>query len=195
LIHSTAVGDGEAAREEQLAREVLGAGPHRAAAERHLCELLAPRIHLYALRRLRTYADAADVTQEALAVVVGALRDGKVNDVARISHFALGTTRHLVARVLRGERARRELRDAAEDCVEVTPRPEIWTLDMYSLARCFEKLAEREQRVLGMTYYEDRSADEIAGSLGLTSTNVRVIRHRALLQLRACIDHNHGGGP
>ena len=51
-------------REEHLARAVLDGGAERAAAERRLCELLAPRVHLYALRRLKSYADAADVTQE-----------------------------------------------------------------------------------------------------------------------------------
>jgi RNA polymerase sigma-70 factor (ECF subfamily) len=188
------MGDAEMQGEERLARAVLNGGAERSTAERRLCELLAPRVHLYALRRLRRYADAADVTQETLAIVVDALRNGKVNDTARISQFALGTSRHLVSRVLRGERARRELREAM-DPFEVTPMPEVWSIDMRTLAHCFEKLAERERRVIGLTFYDDCSADEIATTLGLTSANVRVIRHRALLQLRACIDSNHGGAP
>lgn len=179
-------------REEHLARAVLDGGAERAAAERRLCELLAPRVHLYALRRLKSYADAADVTQETLAVVVDALRQGKVNDAARIAHFALGTSRHLVSRIVRGERARRELHLAMEEPFSVTPPPEAWSIDMRMLVQCFEKLDERGRRVIGMTFYEDCTAQEIASTLGLTSANVRVIRHRALLQLRACMDSNGG---
>jgi DNA-directed RNA polymerase specialized sigma24 family protein len=34
-----------------------------------------------------------------------------------------------------------------------------------------------------MSFFEDRTTDDIAARLGLTATNVRVIRHRALAKL------------
>ena len=182
-------------RAVDLARAVLDAGAHRAAAERDLCELLAPRVHLFALRRLRSYADAADVTQETLSVVVDALRTQKLHDATRVAQFALGTSRHLVSRVLRGERMRRALQDVIEDdTVAATSPPELWSLDFRTLVQCLEKLGERDRRVVGMTFYDDRTADEIATTIGLTIANVRVIRHRALVQLRACVDANSSGG-
>jgi RNA polymerase sigma-70 factor, ECF subfamily len=186
--HHDAVGDAELNLEERLARAVLEGDERRAAAERELCEQLAPRLHLYAVRRLRTTADAADVTQETLAVVVDALRKGKVNDPSRIPQFALGTCRHLVSRVLRGERARLDLRHALDQPSTASPEPEVWRIDLRTLVGCFEKLADRDQRVVAMTFHDDCTADEIAAALGLTPANVRVIRHRALLQLRACVD-------
>jgi RNA polymerase sigma-70 factor, ECF subfamily len=176
-------------RAEPLARAVLDGGAHRADAERSLCELLAPRVHLFALRRLRSYADAADVTQETLTVVVDALRNRKLHDATRVTQFALGTSRHLVSRVVRGDRMRRALQDVVkeETPAAITP-PELWSLDFRTLLQCLEKLGERDRRVVGMTFYEDRTADEIATTIGLTIANVRVIRHRALVQLRACVD-------
>jgi RNA polymerase sigma factor (sigma-70 family) len=182
----------EVLHEEQLARAVRDGGERRAGAEQSLCRLLGPRIHLYALRRLRSHADAADVMQETLTFVVDALRKGKVDDLARINHFALGTGRHLVLRVLRGERARRGLQDAIGEPFNVCPGPEVWRLDMPSLLSCLEKLVERDRRIIGMTFYDDRSSDEIAATVGLTSANVRVIRHRALVQLRTCVDGHQG---
>jgi DNA-directed RNA polymerase specialized sigma24 family protein len=38
-----------------------------------------------------------------------------------------------------------------------------------------------------MTFYDERTAAETAGFLGISEANVRVIRHRALRQLRACM--------
>jgi RNA polymerase sigma-70 factor, ECF subfamily len=182
-------------RAVDLARAVLDGGAHRAAAERDLCKLLAPRVHLFALRRLRSYADAADVTQETLSVVVDALRNAKLHDATRVAQFALGTGRHLVSRVIRGERMRRALRDVIEDDAHgATSPPELWSLDFQTMVQCLEKLGERDRRVVGMTFYEDRTADEIATTIGLSTANVRVIRHRALVQLRTCVDANSSGG-
>jgi RNA polymerase sigma factor (sigma-70 family) len=187
--------DPEMKRAEHLARAVVDGGAHRAAAERDLCALLGPRVHLFALRRLRSYADAADVTQETLSIVVEALRNSKVQDAARIAQFALGTSRHLVSRVIRGERTRRALQDVmADETSSAISPPELWSLDFRTLLQCLEKLGERDRRVVGMTFHDDRTADEIATTIGLSTANVRVIRHRALVQLRDCIDANSTGG-
>jgi RNA polymerase sigma factor (sigma-70 family) len=118
-----------------------------------------------------------------------------VQDAARIAQFALGTSRHLVSRVIRGERTRRALQDVmADDTSSAISPPEVWSLDFRMLLQCLEKLGERDRRVVGMTFHDDRTADEIATTIGLTTANVRVIRHRALVQLRACVDVNGTGG-
>jgi RNA polymerase sigma-70 factor, ECF subfamily len=41
--------------------------------------------------------------------------------------------------------------------------------------------------VVVLTFFADRSADEVAKELGLAAGNVRVIRHRALAKLRECM--------
>jgi RNA polymerase sigma-70 factor, ECF subfamily len=39
-----------------------------------------------------------------------------------------------------------------------------------------------------MTFYDDAPADAIAGRIGVSAGNVRVIRHRGLDKLRRCVD-------
>jgi RNA polymerase sigma-70 factor, ECF subfamily len=41
--------------------------------------------------------------------------------------------------------------------------------------------------VVLMTFFADKSGDEVAKELGLSAGNVRVVRHRALARLRACM--------
>ena len=61
-------------------------------------------------------------------------------------------------------------------------------IDRRRLERCLGHLAQRESTVVRMTFQEDRPADEIARLLGITPGNVRVIRHRALARLQACVE-------
>ena len=59
--------------------------------------------------------------------------------------------------------------------------------DTGKLAACLEALAERERTVVVLTFFADKSGDEVARELGLTAGNVRVIRHRAIARLRGCM--------
>jgi RNA polymerase sigma-70 factor (ECF subfamily) len=56
------------------------------------------------------------------------------------------------------------------------------------LAECLDRLSERPRAVLMMTFYAERDAAEIAEELTLSPGNVRVTRHRALAQLRLCME-------
>jgi RNA polymerase sigma-70 factor (ECF subfamily) len=63
-------------------------------------------------------------------------------------------------------------------------------LDDASLLHCLERLSERERSILVMTFYDDRQAKDVAIDLGISEGNVRVIRHRGLERLRACMGSN-----
>jgi RNA polymerase sigma-70 factor, ECF subfamily len=69
----------------------------------------------------------------------------------------------------------------------VPDQPSMPTLDDRQLAGCVQALSERDRSVVVMTFYDERTAAETAGFLGISEANVRVIRHRALRQLRACM--------
>jgi RNA polymerase sigma-70 factor (ECF subfamily) len=93
-----------------------------------------------------------------------------------------------VTDLLRGQRRREEIlqRHAHElpvADIHVAPR-----LDHERVARCLERLAERERAVLVMSFYDEQPADAVGRSLGLSAGNVRVIRHRGLHNLRRCVD-------
>ena len=84
------------------------------------------------------------------------------------------------------ERQTNLLEEFGSALIPVQPAPP--PLDDERLARCVEALRERERSVIVMTYYDETSAIETGRSLGISEANVRVIRHRALKQLRACME-------
>jgi len=61
-------------------------------------------------------------------------------------------------------------------------------LDLIRLQDCLRRLPERERSVMVLTFYQEESSDSLAFTLGLTSANARVIRHRALRRLRDCME-------
>jgi RNA polymerase sigma-70 factor (ECF subfamily) len=73
------------------------------------------------------------------------------------------------------------------DTAEAVEVPESPALDGEKLAACLQALAERERTVVVLTFFADKSGDEVGKELGLSAGNVRVIRHRALGRLRVCM--------
>ena len=65
--------------------------------------------------------------------------------------------------------------------------PSVPHLDREQLTRCVQGLKERERTVVVMTFYDERTGADVASFLGISEANVRVIRHRAVHQLRECM--------
>jgi RNA polymerase sigma-70 factor (ECF subfamily) len=145
---------------------------------------MAPRIRLYGLRHLRDEQAAADLVQQVLMMTIESMRAGKVRDLAKIESFVLGTCRMVVRVIRRGGARRERLLEQYLPPVSAFPEP---APDLDKLAECLGRLAERERSVVVMTFYEEHSSETVARALGLSSENVRVIRHRALGRLRKCI--------
>ncbi|HSD19354.1 MAG TPA: sigma-70 family RNA polymerase sigma factor [Anaeromyxobacter sp.] len=165
----------------------ISADPGRdRAAEGEVCRRFAPRIRLYGLRHLRDDTAAADLVQEVLLVVLDRLRSGALREPDRLASFVLGACRLAVSDRRRGASRREALlaRYGPDLAVGEAERPR---LDVDRLDRCLEGLPPRERAVLQLTFYADRSSDQIAGELETTPGNVRVVRHRGLLHLRACM--------
>jgi RNA polymerase sigma-70 factor (ECF subfamily) len=111
-----------------------------------------------------------------------------VRDPRVLASFVLGTCRKVVANLRRGDRRRRELLERhGRELVPAAAEPEP-TLDLDRLVRCLGGLSPRERTVIVSSFYAERSADEIGTELGLTPGNVRVVRHRAIASLRACME-------
>jgi RNA polymerase sigma-70 factor (ECF subfamily) len=153
--------------------------------EAALCRQFAPRIRLYGLKHLRDEDRARDLVQGVLVIVIEALRAGRVEDLERLDRYVLGTCRHVVQR-MRHEGARAEPTDGAV-FEALAALPAIDTVDHAALFRCMGHLEARARTILLMSFYRERSADEIAGAMNLSAGNVRVVRHRALAQLRDCL--------
>ena len=159
-------------------------------AEAEVCRRMGPRIRLYGLRHLRSASAADDLVQQVLLKMLEALRAGRLREPDKLAQFALGTCRMTVVDLRRS--ARRQERLLAEFGADLMPdQPPMPQLDDAQLARCVQTLKERERSVVVLTFYDEQTAAEAAGFLGISEANVRVIRHRAVRQLRACME-SHG---
>jgi RNA polymerase sigma-70 factor, ECF subfamily len=172
-----------------LARRIA-AGDHTA--EAPFCRRFAPRIRLYGLKHLRSDAAAADLAQDVLIMALQKLRAGAVREPERIASFMLGTARQMAIDARRnGGRRERILSEFPLDLVPLEEPPAEGP-DEGRLQHCLQALPERERAVLVMTFYDDCPADALGMQLGLSSGNVRVIRHRGLQHLRDCMTNVEG---
>jgi RNA polymerase sigma-70 factor (ECF subfamily) len=167
-----------------LARRIAGGGDAHAEAE--LCRQFAPRIRLYGLKHLRDEERARDLVQAVLVAVIEAMRAGRVEHPDRLDRFILGTCRNLALRTRHVEGRAIPVEPADLDIEAALPARD--TLDFDALLRCLALLEPRAQTVLQLSFYRDKTADEIAGVLATSPGNVRVLRHRAVAQLRDCLD-------
>ncbi len=164
----------------------IGSGNDREA-EGELFRRMAPRVRLYGLRHLRDGHAADDLTQQVLITTLEALRAGRLREPEKLASFVLGTCRMTVLDLRRGaQRRARLLTEFGPDLV-VTTQPSMPHWDHEQLTRCVQTLKERERTVVVMTFYDERTGSDVAGFLGVSEANVRVIRHRAIHQLRECM--------
>ena len=75
-------------------------------AEAALCRRLLPRIRAYGLRHLGQPADAADLAQQVMVVVIEALRANRVKEPDRLAAFVMGTCRNTMLDWRKGARTR-----------------------------------------------------------------------------------------
>lgn len=174
-------------------------------AAQELCRRFGSRIRLFGLRHLRDAEAAEDLVQEVLLIFLEAVRTGKLRDAGQTASFILGTCRNVVWNERRGNTRRRrvlerygwELLPRTEDrpepaqalkaleTLETQEGPE--AVEMGALSRCLARLSQRERQVLFFTFSEELPSRAIAERLQVTEGNVRVVRYRALAQLRDCL--------
>lgn len=155
-------------------------------AEAELCRRLAPRVRLYGVRHLGNEAAAADLVQQVMLVMIERLRAGALREPERLTSFVFGICRMIVLELRRGHARRERLLEAYGDAL-LPPEAPPPNFDQDRLTGCLERLPERERTVLLLTFYNDMPADALARELDLSQANVRVIRHRGLNRLRACV--------
>lgn len=175
------------ASDGEIARTIASASPGAAAAEEsELYRRFAHRVKMYGRKHLRDDAAADDLAQQVLLVTIEKLRAGEVRNPDGIGSFILGTSRMLAGSTARTARRRESLTAQFHDpvlCVE----PDETSGDIEAVERCLHALAERDRRVLVLTFYAEKTSPEIAAELAVTGTAVRVARHRALERLRECV--------
>jgi RNA polymerase sigma-70 factor (ECF subfamily) len=175
--------------EARLAQRIAAAAPGQAASdEAQLYRLLAPRARRYGQRHLRDAHAADDLMQHVMAHTLEQLRSGQVREPQRIVSYVLGVCRLSVSEQLRSHRRRDELLQRHAETLSIADIHVAPRLDHERVARCLERLAERERTVLVLSFYDEQPADAVGRSLGLSAGNVRVIRHRGIERLRRCME-------
>ncbi|MCO5168518.1 MAG: sigma-70 family RNA polymerase sigma factor [Planctomycetes bacterium] len=168
-----------------LARRVLASPGAAGPEEAELCRRFAPRVRLFGLRHLRDEEAARELTQRVLLLLLEKLRAGEVTAPERVASFVLGVARRTALAMRRdGARLAPLEPDALPAGAAAPPDP----LLSARLAGCLEALGERERSVVLLTFYQGQSAAEIAAALALSEGNVRVVRHRGVGRLRACLE-------
>jgi RNA polymerase sigma-70 factor, ECF subfamily len=175
------------ASDGDLARAISSAPAGGALAEEsELYRRFAHRVRLYGRKHLRDEAAADDLAQQVLLVTIERLRAGEVRNPDEIGSFILGTSRMLAGSIARKGR-RRESLTTQFYAPELYAEPFASAPDDIAVVeRCLHALAERDRRVLVLTFYAEKTSSEIAQELGVTGTVVRVARHRAIERMRAC---------
>jgi RNA polymerase sigma-70 factor, ECF subfamily len=161
--------------------------------ERAICQRYSNRIRSYGLCHLRDSVAAEDLVQQVLLVVLKSLRAGRVNEMDNLDTYVFGTCRNMVMDMRRGDA--RQRRVAAANATALPDGYELpWALaDRSRLDQCLERLEARARTVILATFVDERDADDIGRSMGLSAANVRVIRHRTLAHLRECMEGGHHG--
>lgn len=171
-----------------LVHAIATATDRARAAETELCRRFAPRIRLYGLRHMRNEQAAADLIQQVLMIALERLRRGELREADMLPSFILGTCRMVVLDWQRNHSRRERLLRTYADDVPMADGQVLPRLDHERLRGCLEALPERERAVIAMSFYGDKSADEVARETALSVANVRVIRHRSLERLRECME-------
>ena len=156
-------------------------------AEAEFARRMGPRIRLYGLRHLRGADAADDLTQHVLLTALQALREGRLRDASKLASFVLGMCRMCVMDFRRNENRRARLDQEFASQFRIPVEPPATQIDKEQLVRCLQALKERERTVIVMTFYDQQTAADLCAFLGASDANVRVIRHRALRNLRQCM--------
>jgi RNA polymerase sigma-70 factor (ECF subfamily) len=187
LVQRSADARSSAASDGELARAIASAPAGAAQAEEsELYRRFARRVRLYGLKHLRDETAAEDLAQQVLLVTIERLRAGEVRNPDGIGSFILGTSRMLADATERKTR-RREHLTAHFHVPELFAEPIAASDDIALVEHCLHVLAERDRRLLVLTFYAEKTSSEVAEDLGLTSTAVRVARYRALERMRECV--------
>jgi RNA polymerase sigma-70 factor (ECF subfamily) len=177
----------DAAENAELVRRIASRGEGARDAEAELCRRFVPRAQRYGRKHLGTDDRARDLAQVAVLAVLEAARAGRIEEPGRLHRFVLGTCRNVALR-MHDVDARAEPTDPTGLDVLAVAAPSMDTVDFGALYKCFRALDPRGRTVVHLSFNEEKSAEEIAVVVETTAGNVRVLRHRAVAQLRQCLD-------
>ncbi len=160
-----------------------------AEAEREIYPRFATPLRVLATRILGDPAEAEDVTHDALARVLQALRAGRVRQLAALPAFVYETGRHLCLQRLRrrGRAGRVLLRfayEARREAAEPSALGALLHAERIAAVRgALAALEPEERELLRLAFVEALTSEKIGRRVGLEAGAVRVRKHRLLRRL------------
>lgn len=164
-------------------------------------------LYRYALSRVRDPSAAEDLVQETFAAALRA-RDG-FRGASSERSWLTGILKHKIVDLFRrnarehpiGEGDLREMENAAESFFDRfhhwTSAPKTWRDPRASLEerefwnalnRCVDQLPKTAASAFVLRVLEGHPGADVCKIMGVSSTNLGVILHRARLQLRGCLE-------
>jgi RNA polymerase sigma-70 factor (ECF subfamily) len=155
------------------------------------------RVRLFAARQLHDQAEAEDVAQETMRIVLEALGRATLQHPQALPGFVFQTARHLCLKRMRAER-RGSAALAKLGTEEIDPAIDplsslIAEEGMQRLREVMASLPENDGLLLRLFYVDGLSAEEVARRLFITAVAVRVRKHRLIARLASIIAERNIG--
>ena len=174
--------DGAAAINADLAGRICNGD---AEAEATLCARFGPGVRQILARRLHNFAQAEELAQEVLIVVLKRLRATPLQDPARLAAFIAQTARNVAMADRRKERRRRTDTGSEElDDVPDQEQDQAVTVEVMSSAAAVHAMlkelkSSRDRSLLVRYYLQDEDKASICHDLGLSDSTFNVVLFRA----------------
>ena len=174
--------DGAAAINADLAGRICKGD---AEAEATLCARFGPGVRQILARRLHNFAQAEELAQEVLIVVLKRLRATPLQDPARLAAFIAQTARNVAMADRRKERRRRTDTGSEElDDVPDREQDQAVTVEVMSSAAAVHAMlkelkSSRDRSLLVRYYLQDEDKASICHDLGLSDSTFNVVLFRA----------------
>lgn len=136
----------------------------------------------YALRRVTSPEDAADIVSETF-LVAWRRRDDVPDDVSEARAWLFGTARRVLANHRRGEERRGRLAERLRQELAGLVTPVDLNEDAITVRRALGTLSDDDRELLTLTSWEELTPTEISVALGVPAATVRTRLHRARKRL------------
>jgi RNA polymerase sigma-70 factor (ECF subfamily) len=138
----------------------------------------------YALRRVESAEDAADIVAETFGVAWRRIEQVPAGSEARL--WLYGVARRVLANQRRGALRRQRLGDRLREQLRLTADAVAAADDdrADAVRQAIAQLPEQDREVLLLANWEGLTPTEIAGVVGVPATTVRTRLHRARRRLR-----------
>jgi RNA polymerase sigma factor (sigma-70 family) len=156
-------------------------------ADRVFAELVSRHLNLVYSSALRQVHDphlAEEVTQAVFIVL--AQKASSLNEKTILGGWLYRTTRYVAANVLQAEmrRQRHEMEAHMESSLQREPSESVWREMFPLLDEALARLRQMDRDALVLRYFENRSLQEVAASLGLNERAAQKRVMRSLEKLR-----------